>query len=343
MAAMVRAQAVRGYRGLVGELGGDPVRLLRAAKIKGTAFDQPAAFISFAAAVELLERSARELACPDFGLRLAERQDIGILGPLAVAMRYSATVGAAMRCASKYIYVYNAAIGFSVQADRGDDQARFTFEILSEGGPHHAQMIEHGVGITWRILSMLCAGRSHLNQVWLPHPAVGSRSSYRRHLGAPVEFKAPVAALAIDRGDLDLALGEHNEELRALAVDYLNVHFPARHLSLLVQVRTMIERMLGTGTCGFAQVADALSMHPRTLQRRLRDEGTTFEDIKDDVRKDLALRYLAYPDVPLAQVTAVLDYSEQSALTRSCQRWFQAAPTALRANLTSPTAAAASA
>ena len=70
MAAMVRVQAVRGYRELVAELGGDPARLLRAAKIKSTAFDQPASFISFGAVVQLLERSARDLACPDFGLPL---------------------------------------------------------------------------------------------------------------------------------------------------------------------------------------------------------------------------------------------------------------------------------
>ena len=158
-----------------------------------------------------------------------------------------------------------------------------------------------------------------------------------------MEFTASRAALAIDRGVLDLALGEHNEELRALAVDYLNVQYPARHTSLLVQVRSVIERLLGTGACGYAEVADALSMHPRTLQRRLREEGTTFEDIKDEARKDLAYRYLAYPDVPLAQVTAVLDYSEQSALTRSCQRWFHTTPSALRASLSSPTAAVASA
>ena len=79
-------------------------------------------------------------------------------------------------------------------------------------------------------------------------------------------------------------------------------------------------------------------MHP---QRRLREEGTTFEDIKDEVRRDLARRYLAHPEVPLAQVTAVLDYREQSALTRSCQRWFQTTPSALRANLMSPPAAVA--
>jgi AraC-like DNA-binding protein len=343
MAAMVRVEAVRGYRELVTELGGDPVRLLRAERIKSSAFDQPASLISFGAVIRLLERSARDLACPDFGLRLAERQDIGILGPLAVAMRYSATVGEAMQCASKYVYVYNAAIGFSVRADEGDDRAVCTFEILSEHGPHHAQTVEHGVGITARILRMLSAGRSRPNRVWLPHPAVASRATYRRHLGAPVEFNAGLTALAIDRRDLVLPLGEHNEELHALAVDYLRVQFPARQSSLPAQVRNVVERLLGTGACGYAEVADALSLHPRTLQRRLRQAGTTFEDIKDDARRDLAAGYLAHPDVPLAQVTALLDYREQSALSRSCQRWFQTTPRALRAASSSGTAAAASA
>jgi AraC-like DNA-binding protein len=88
-------------------------------------------------------------------------------------------------------------------------------------------------------------------------------------------------------------------------------------------------------------VADALSMHPRTLQRRLRELGTTFEDIKDEARRDLAHRYLAHRDVPLAQVTALLDYSEQSALTRSCHRWFGATPRVLRASLSSGAASVA--
>jgi len=132
MPAMVRAQAVRGYRALVAELGGDPARLLRAAKVDGAAFDQPGSFVNFGAVVDLLERAARQLACPDFGLLLAERQDIGILGPLALAMRHSATVGEAMRTASKYVYVYNAAIGFSVRADKGEAHALFSFEILSD-------------------------------------------------------------------------------------------------------------------------------------------------------------------------------------------------------------------
>jgi AraC-like DNA-binding protein len=76
-------------------------------------------------------------------------------------------------------------------------------------------------------------------------------------------------------------------------------------------------------------------MHPRTLQRRLKEEGTTFEAIKDDARRDLAQRNLSQPDVPLTQVTALLYYSEQAALGRSCRRWFNSTPRGVRTRLSS--------
>ena len=80
MTAMVQAQSLRGYRELVTDLGGNPTRLLRKAGIEPAALNQLTAFISFESLIDLLERSAADLGCPDFGLRLAERQDIGVLG-----------------------------------------------------------------------------------------------------------------------------------------------------------------------------------------------------------------------------------------------------------------------
>ena len=77
-----------------------------------------------------MERSAADLGCPDFGLRLAERQDIGILGTLSVAMRYSTTVREAMHCARKYLHVYNAAVAFTIDTGERPGQARFVFQVL---------------------------------------------------------------------------------------------------------------------------------------------------------------------------------------------------------------------
>ncbi|MGH8431573.1 MAG: helix-turn-helix domain-containing protein [Solimonas sp.] len=71
-------------------------------------------------------------------------------------------------------------------------------------------------------------------------------------------------------------------------------------------------------------------MHPRTLQRRLTEEGATFEKVRDEVRKDMAETYLANQLVPLAHVAHLLGYANQSVLTRSCLRWFGRTPLAMR-------------
>src|SRR3546814_6139619 len=91
---MVRVQALRLYSEVVEELGGNPARLLELARIAPQSLSQVDAFISYRSLIHLLERSAIELKCPDFGLRLASRQGgIATLGPLEVAMRNSTTVG----------------------------------------------------------------------------------------------------------------------------------------------------------------------------------------------------------------------------------------------------------
>jgi AraC-like DNA-binding protein len=338
--AMVRAQAMRGYRELVADLGGHPAPLLRKAGIDPSSLDQLTAFISFASMITLLERSAADLDCPDLGLRLAERQDIGILETLAIAIRNSTTLSEAVGCASKYLYVHNPAVAFTIVPGRTRDPVRLDFDVLVEHAPQWAQTAEHALGLSWRILTLLSERRSRLHEVWFPHVPVGSEKGYRRRFGdVPLMFDAEHAALVIPAGDLDLPISEHNDELHDLALSYLDKQLPPSSTPLQVQVRKATEALLGTGTCSSHQVARALNMHPRTLQRRLREGGTTFETIKDETRRDLAQRYLSHPDLPLTQVSALLDYGEQSALARSCQRWFQTTPRTLRTRLSSGTPA----
>ena len=335
MTAMVQAQSLRGYPELVTDLGGNPTRLLRKSGIEPTALNKLAAFINFESLIELLERSAADLGCADFGLRLAERQDIGVLGTLAVAMRYSTTVGEAMACASKYIQVYNAAIAFTISTGERRGQARLVIKTLVGLAPRWAQTAEHGIGLAGRIMTLLSEGRCHLQQIWFPHPPVAAEATYRSRFAAPLNFRADQLGLAYAARDLDLLISEQNRELHDLATGYLDSQLPRGRTPFTMQVRQAIEALLGTGACGHREVANALYMHPRTLQRRLKEEGTTFETIKDDVRRDLATRYLSQPDLPLTQVTVLLDYSEQSALGRSCRRWFHTTPNGFRTGLSS--------
>jgi AraC-like DNA-binding protein len=182
-------------------------------------------------------------------------------------------------------------------------------------------------------MELLSEGRCHLHQVWFPHAAVATEAMYRARFNAPLVFRADQAALAVAETDLELAISENIRELHDVATRYLESRLSRGSTSLTVQVRQAIEALLGTGTCSNDEVARALHMHPRTLQRRMREEGTTFGAIKDEARRDLAQRYLSQPDLPLTQITALLGYSEQSAFGRSCRRWFDTTPRQERARL----------
>lgn len=93
----------------------------------------------------------------------------------------------------------------------------------------------------------------------------------------------------------------------------------------------MARRLLPTGQCSAEAIADQLDMHPRTLQRRLAAEGLRCHDLIERERRAQAARYLAQPGLYLSQIAVLLGYSEQSALNRSCRRWFGMTPRQYRA------------
>jgi AraC-like DNA-binding protein len=330
---VVQAQSLRGYPELIRDLGGNPTWFLRQADIDLADLDRLTAFINFDALTDLLERSAAGLQCPDFGLRLAERQDIGILGTLAVAMRHAATVGDAMLCATKYLEVYNAALAFTITTGYPSRRARLEFSVLPGHSLRWAQTAEHGIGLTWRIMTLLSEGRCHLHGVWLPHPPVTTAYRYRARFDAPITFRADHASLEIAEDDLKLPISENIKELHDAATRYLDNQLSRGRTALAVRVRQAVTALLGAGNCGRDEVARALFMHPRTMQRRLREEGFTFAAIKDGVRRDLAQQYLAQPDLSMSQITVLLGYSEQSAFGRSCRRWFDHSPREMGAYL----------
>jgi AraC-like DNA-binding protein len=107
-----------------------------------------------------------------------------------------------------------------------------------------------------------------------------------------------------------------------------------RERELTRSVESMARSLLRGGEFTPEQTAGALGLHARTLQRRLREEGSTFEQIKDAARRDWAEQLLAQPSVSLTQIADMLGYADSSAFSRSCRRWFGEAPRVYRTRLT---------
>lgn len=157
-------------------------------------------------------------------------------------------------------------------------------------------------------------------------------AAYRQAYGCPVRFMAGIAAVRRAETDLGAAIPANDPQVRDLALGYLERLAAPPRMLLSDRVRDLLRGLLGAAPVGQGRMAGALSMHPRTLQRRLGAEGTTFEQLLDGVRNEKIQELIALPEGPdPTQIAHVLGYSEPSVLRGSCKRWFGATPSAPRA------------
>ncbi len=328
---MVRASGLRGYEVLMRRLGAAPEPLLQRYRIAPETLQDDDALLPLRAVVHLLEASAAVTQCPDFGLRLADSQDISVLGPVAIAMQNAPTVASALETASRYLFVHSPGMSLSLHPYSalvpGATEVRF--ELHLSGRTTLRQTMDVCLGDVHHIFELLAGKGYALRAVALPHVPVAPLAAYRRFFGVPVRTAQAHGGLHIARETFDISLQAVNHALRQIAVEYLAQHFGAPEQTVALRVRHALQRTLGSGG-GKEAVAGLLGMHPRTLQRHLAAEHTSFEALREAVRRETALRYLCQTRIPLTQLAGLLGHSEQSVFSRACRRWFGMTPSAVR-------------
>ncbi|MBN9790116.1 AraC family transcriptional regulator [Pseudonocardia sp. TMWB2A] len=329
MDGLIRASSLQGFDGLVGDLGGDPAPLHRRVGLRPGLVDEPQALLPYRALAELVEEAAAALGRPDFGLLLSQRQGIEILGTVALIARHSTTAREAMAGLRRYLHSYSTAFEVDVAPLTGD-VARYTFTVVLPRVPRQVQILELSLGVSMDLFRILFGRDFRPRRALLPHSPAGPPEAYREIFGCPVEFEAPVCGLDVDAAGLDRRRAGEDRAVRDLAEQYLHDLVGPEDGDPTVRVRELLRRLLPTGQAGLVVTAGHLGMHPRTLQRRLREDGTSFERLLDELRRELAGQYLCHSDRPLPQVSSLLGYSEQSCLTRSCRRWFGMPPLRVR-------------
>lgn len=332
MHELVRAGALRNFVTLVLKLGGNANALLLAAGIDQQKLEDADNHIDFRAMITLLESTAVALDVPSFGLQLAIQQDFEIFGPLALVAQSCETLGDAIHSTSRFFYTHNPYKEIRLQQlDSG--LARVEVCMTLTDPPPHQQVSERNAMLAYQTLMMLSSGDYQPQRILLPHPPQSSQADYSRYFDhTPALFEQDCVAVDFNLEDLALPMRGRNDQLRQIATTYLeNQWQQLQHPPTFEgKVREIIRTLLPSGRCSQRQLAAALCLHPRTVQRRLAAGGASFEEIKSDIRRTLAQHYLQNTHLPLSQVAALLDYSEQSALTRSCRRWFGQTPLTLR-------------
>lgn len=337
---LVRVEALRFFNEAVLECGGDTGQLMAELELTPEILEQPDGVLPYRQMVLLLERAAKALNCPDFGLRLGRRQhSVGILGPLDIAMRNSRTLGEAFRYCSDHIYTYCASTYLGLAHDQHGHWI-LRFEILLDRLPAQRQATEHALLVTHLAIIAMSGAKAQPREVWMRHDPVAPFASYRAQFGVPVRFGQPYNALVLDERDEALPICGRSSQLYELATKFIDAEFPKPDTLFSSRVKSTIRQQLSVGGRLHGRVAAALRMHPRTLQRRLREEGACFETLRNEVRRELAWHHLNHSDMPLSKLAALLGYSELSTFSKSCTRWFAHSPSKLRQQRAKPHATA---
>ncbi|WP_216695529.1 AraC family transcriptional regulator [Dietzia psychralcaliphila] len=332
MQPLIRTASLRGFSPLVSELGGDPDRLLTRYGIAREVLEGDDGLVSITAHDQMLDAAAAELDCPDFGLRLADRQDVSILGPVARAVRSSSTATEALECAARFLFVHSPALTIGVDDDPWSRRGviALTYRKQLAESPYSPQAIELGLGLFYRMAVQLLGRRPGLRSVELPHGPLSPVARYLDFFGADIKFDRPVAALCVDHRILDASFATADEEIRLAALQHLTGSYSDPTRSMTGRVRRAVGECLPGRVPPLAEVAASLAIGPRTLQRHLVVEDTTYGRVVDDLRRDRSHRFITTTDLSFTQIADLVGFSEQSTLSHAVRRWFGLSPGELR-------------
>jgi len=188
------------------------------------------------------------------------------------------------------------------------------------------QVADLAMSVACNILRALCGRDWNPTAVLLARRRPADPRPQRRFFRAPLHFNAPSSALLFPASWLSRPIPDTDPALRqilAQEVDWLNARYA---MDFPAKVRRTIRTLLVSGTCSADKVATLFAMHRRTLSRRLKEEGTTFEILFAEVRYDAARQLLADTDLPIRQIAGILGYSDVTALTRAFHRWSGTSP-----------------
>jgi len=328
MAKLIRAASLNGYVELARSLGLNSTRLLNAVDLDPAVLADPDQLIPIRVLIQLLELSASASGIEDFGLRLSELREFTNLGPMSLVARDEPVVRGALDIFIANLHLHNEALRIDMKEEAG--QATLSLH-LEPGEPLvMRQSIELGVGVVYRILAQLLGSRWHAELIAFAHGRPRGSTAHRRIFGGRIEFDHDFSGIVCLSRDLDRANPMADPSFRRYVQQYLHLIDQPRSATTAEQVRQMMFSLLPAGQCSLKMIAHGFGVDRQTIHRHLVAAGTTYSIMLDEVRSELATRYVMEGDRRIAEIAEVLGFSETSVFSRWFRRKFGVAPSAWR-------------
>ncbi len=331
--AFIQVAAIIGLTEALRRAGCNPEKICEAAGLRPSDLRDPDASIALHAYLNLLELAAQGSGDDCFGLRFGASYDPGDYGALGFVALNSPTVGAGLLNVGRYLGVMR-------------DHCKVILEVENRLARLRYRLAAGTIGLRRQdaemALARMCRGiRLVLGKDWAPrevhfeHPAPRDDAPHRDVFGAEVRFGQAMNAMIFDQQVLDIEIPSADSRLLRILEGFLEEELSRRRADpdLVQRVRRQVLDALGTGVPGIAEVAAAAGMSIRTLQRRLGEQGLTYNKLVDDLRHELALQYLEAREVSISEIAFLLGYSEASAFDRAFRRRSGVSPLEFRRRL----------
>lgn len=310
---------------LLAERGLDPVRVFSSVGLDPSLMDDPENRISFQDFGRLLEACAGVTGCPHFGLMAVERYDHNSLGAVGHLMRNSPTVGKALRNLQLHLHLNDrGAVLYLLPLD--SKRVAFVYAIFSHDSPATPMIYDAALGIAYKVLRELCGPSWKPLAVQFAHRPPKAIQPYRKFFGVRPTFNAARSAILFESSWLDRPVPGSNPRLHDVLSRRIHGPEGAVEDSVAAQVRRALYPMVLSGTATLASVARHFSLHERTLRRRLEAEATTFHELLNEARFEVAQQFLRDTRLPAAEIAAILGYSNPSAFSRAFCGWSGSTP-----------------
>jgi len=269
---------------------------------------------------------------PDTAFRVGLRMHISSYGMYGYALLCSETLRDVTELAVKYHRLATPTVAMSFREE--DGEAVWSFEDivdLDPGDPLYRFMVEFQFGIHTVLGRDVIGPAFKLEKVRARYGPPAYRAAYRRQIGCTAEFGQPVNELRFAARLLDRRLTYRNPLTAAMVTEVCDrLLEDARHeTGLASRVYRLLMQVPGRFD-DMETLADQLDMPPRTLRRRLQQEGTSYQEILAEVRCRLAKEYLRTTRLTTEDIAEKLGFSEAANFRHAFKRWTGKAPSEFR-------------
>lgn len=289
--------------------------------------------IPLEAVIAILDSAALLTRRPCFGAEWAEAFDPRATGVCGYLLLNAGSVREALDVTVRYLplLVHPVAVELKYEAEA----ATLSWRLAPELQRRSIQYQLFATAATIARLKTAAGGVLEPLQVDLTCPELPCKAILRRLLGPCINYGAGKTRIVIATPCLERRNDNADPKLFALLhhLAERTLREQASATALAHLVREEIAARLGRSGISLEAIADALQMAPRTLQSRLAADHTSFEAQVQAIKQSLAEEYLRDTSLPLTEIALRLGFSELSAFTRACQRWFKEPPSTLRQHL----------